>query len=313
MQYTLNTKLMTLFLASFIVLPCFNSWSNEEIKNKPSKKITLKLQQNSEKDDDTDNESETEKKLFSYNFELDLSRFIWKGISISRGAVLSPYASISAFNFELDGTGYYFLNNENYSGTFSNIQARNKLIEGDFTLSYNNFKAWNIDLKPFVELYVYPYNTDPTTTSLNFEISYNIWLFKLFTNQSVLVTGYPGTYYSDLGFSFSKNIINNLDLDASIKLDLGSNQFNKNFFNVDKFAFDAIELNLSANYTLFDYFYIKPHIEFSSLIDSALRINPIFARNNKTTIPRANNPNRNRITNRENDIFNIGLTVGYLF
>lgn len=310
--YKKQCKLMLLsvLLFSFYTLPSFAD-ENKEI----DKKITT-----TEEDDDNDI------KPFKFNFDLDLGRFIWKGIALSQGQVLTPSASFEMVNVELSSNAYLFLNNEPFSGSLNFDQAQYKVPEVDVSLGYKNLLLGDLSIKPSTELYVYPLGSDPLTGVVNLELSYPLWMVNVVSNSSVIYMGFAGVSYGDIGFSYENTFFDNFTLSSAVKLDITSNEFNKRFLSIDKTSLSAVETELSVAYN-FNNFYIKPHIEFSSIIDPDLRKTPTFpnrpinsntpntttlAKNNATsgTNTRGNNSNFMRRLS-EFYIVNFGISVGY--
>lgn len=237
-----------------------------------------------------------------FNFNLDVGRYIWRGIPLSDGKVITPSTSISFSNFELASNAYLFLNKEDFWGSIKLVPAQYKIPEIDFSLSYNDFSLWNLSIKPYTELYCYPLGSDPLTGSVGLEVTYPLWFINFDSNISIIYMGFTGVYYGDIGFSYENTFLDNFTVSGAIKLDITSKEFNNRFMDVNKATISAFESALSLSYKIND-FYIKPHIEFSSIIDKDLRVEETS---------NSNEPENNVVKSfNDFDIFNFGISIGY--
>jgi len=101
-------------------------------------------------------------------------------------------------------------------------------------------------------------------------LSYNAGPISLFTQHSLDVMSYKGAYFVDAGIESEHEVASWLSIGGLLGAGAGSAQFNDAYFGVPISAVDRIRteawLTISAN-----HFYIGPHIEYSTMVDRAVR------------------------------------------
>jgi hypothetical protein len=190
------------------------------------------------------------------------SRYVWRGIPFSDGAVMQSSVWVSASDFSLTLWNNFVLNHEPNHG-----QAN----EYDLTLGY--YKEWDkFSIEPSLNYYWYPNQEEaPSTGELIVKLAYSINSIELFTTQNVDIKEYPGAYFGDIGVGYSRDLNSVLTLEGSISLGWGSAKFNNTYLEISKTALNVIQGQVSLTYQPENWVYIRPHLAVSTILDSELR------------------------------------------
>lgn len=206
----------------------------------------------------------TEEPLSGVNvgFEVDFnSRYVWRGIPWSEGAVMQVSSWI-----EKNGISFGIWTN-------TNLERRDgrHTNEIDFCLSRETTRG-RLTLKPSFELFTYRYQEDaPSTGELALEISAPLGRFHLVTTHAVDVVKYRGAYFGTAGIVRSLELAPGTTFEASASLGWGSGKFNETYIGPRKWALNLISLELSATRYVSGNAYIRPHVSFTHVLDSDLR------------------------------------------
>ena len=209
---------------------------------------------------------EAEEKEYSnitYGAEIAFaSQYIWRGIELSDGVVLEPAAWIQAYGLYFEVWGNFFLEDAD-QGEPNEID-----LISYYELVWNNFT-----LEPGFEAFLYPDADEPSTLELTIGLSYSILdQFSIFTKHYFDVAEYQGSYFGTVGVGFERELESlPFYIDSSLKLGWGNSDFNEVNIEVSKSALNVIIADLSVYYYPLDHLYIRPHIQFSALLDDDLR------------------------------------------
>jgi hypothetical protein len=199
---------------------------------------------------------------FTFGADLDFnSRYMWRGLRMSEGAVMQPslWASHKGFTFSL----------------WSNIDledepGRPNFNELDYTLSY--WKEWmGFTWEPNVAHYTYPNTGWPSTTELGLKVSRPVGPVTLFTSHWIDVQEVAGAYYGELGLEYERELAPKWTLQASGIFGWGSSRFNQAYIGPNETAANAFSVSLALTRSLGGGVYVRPHIQYSRLLDGALR------------------------------------------
>jgi len=199
----------------------------------------------------------------TYGSEVDFnSQYVWRGIAYSDGAVMQPSVWVSAFDLTFSVWGNFVLNKEANQGEFNEV---------DLILSYT--REWeNITVEPTLQFYLYPNQEEaPATGELSLMLSYPVGFIRLFTDQTLDIIRYGGSYFGEAGLSYEHEFRSNLLLEASVHLGWSSSKFNEVYLELPKAAFSVAEGGLSLTYSLKGSLYFRPHIGITTLVDGDLR------------------------------------------
>lgn len=200
--------------------------------------------------------------VFCYGGETDLnSRYVWRGVQLSDGAVLQPSVWASSHGIEFSVWG-------NLAADGGNPGTCNEL---DLTLGYGTeFKG--IAVEPEAVLYLYPNQEDvPTTAEFILSAGCPIGLFELTTSHAFDFVASPGSYAGELGLGFESGLLTEwLAVQARAGVGWASARFNEVNMGVARSAVGAgfAEVSLTA-YPL-GFLYVRPHLGVSSMLDRGL-------------------------------------------
>lgn len=197
-----------------------------------------------------------------YGCDLDFnSRDVWHGIVSSDGAVFQPsvWASMNNFTFNV------WANMEINKGA-----NKGKFNETDLSLSYEG-SICNLEVEPGIIFYLYP--EGDSTGEFSLKLSYPLGEFSAETIHTFDFINYRGSYFGEIGLGYSKKLNPKLSVDAYAGTGWASSKFNKTYIGVSKSTHNLVNVNLGLTYYPTEHFYIRPHVEASSIIDRTLRAN----------------------------------------
>jgi hypothetical protein len=194
-----------------------------------------------------------------YSAEMDLnSRYVWRGLAYSSGAVLQPSLNTSLADLKVSLWDNYDLN------------ASNPFNELDLYLTYPR-QINGLTIEPTLQFYTYPNNGAVNTGELALKLAYPLWMFSAYTTQVVDVQLYGGACYSDLGLSYSTEVRPEIPLVASIYTGWGNTRFNESYLGFSKSAHNVIGADCCVTFSPVKGINVRPHINYSRLVDTDLR------------------------------------------
>jgi hypothetical protein len=209
--------------------------------------------------------SQYEPSSISYGIENDfLNQYIWHGIIYNEGLILQPSVWISKDNISFSVWGNI---------TSYDVNSAIKRNEIDFFVEYYN-ELENFELESSLGYYIYPKQEDsPPTAEANLKLLYNVFESKLYTNLTLDVLEYPGSFTGELGIIHEVNINDDLNLFLDINASVANKKFNET--NIDSYyshnSLNYLSFSLSSNYYFTDVLYIKPHFGYYHILNSALK------------------------------------------
>lgn len=201
----------------------------------------------------------------SYGLENDfINQYIWHGISYNKGLILQPSAWISTNNISFSVWGNI---------TQYDVNSSIKRNEIDFFVEYYH-QFENLESESSLGYYIYPKQEDsPPTAEANLKLLYNIFELKLYTNLTVDVLEYTGSFSGEFGIVQEININDELNLFFDVNASVANGKFNETY--IDSYyshnSLNYLSFSLSSNYYFTDVLYIKPHFEYYHILNSALR------------------------------------------
>ncbi|MFB3895539.1 MAG: hypothetical protein ACE14V_04465 [bacterium] len=208
-------------------------------------------------------DANTTEPAVSYGAEVDFtSRYIWRGMPFSEGAVMQTSVWVSAADFTLTLWNNFVLHHEPNHG---------QVNEFDLTLGYG--KEWdNISIEPSLNYYWYPNQEEaPSTGECIVKIAYTINELELYTTHNIDIKEYPGAYFGDVGLGYSHDLNPNLTFDGQISLGWGSSKFNDTYIGISKSALNVAQCDFAVTFHLENGIYFRPHIALSTILDHELR------------------------------------------
>jgi hypothetical protein len=202
---------------------------------------------------------------WTYGAEFDFnSRYIWRSLAWSEGAVWQPSVWLGTSGLTLSVWSNFVLNKELNYRQFNEV---------DYRLSYKK-EIGKFSIEPAFNIYSYP-NQDqtenPTTGELEILASFSLGDFSLETAHFVDLVDNPGGYIGEFGLAFEKDMSETLTVNAAARLTLANAKFNEYYIPFRYAAVNAFVLELGLNYSFGDAFYVRPHFEWNELLDPSLR------------------------------------------
>jgi hypothetical protein len=213
----------------------------------------------------------------SYGAEADVvSDYVWRGMVFSPGFVLEPYAYASFAGIT--------------PAVWANVQLEdeyNTLDEVDFMVSYNRSLA-NLYAEAGYVYYYLPeveyeesgglespeiVKTDPPDTQdIYLVLDYAILpALNVYSDHYLTVAGNRGGYYFDAGVATGHAFNDYLGVDGYLQAGVGNPKFNEYNMGERKAALNLIEAGVSATVGFLGVMYVRPHLSYTTLVDSDLR------------------------------------------
>jgi len=211
-------------------------------------------------------ESEEAEGDFSIGFQTVYnSKYVWRGLNTVDDSVHQPSAYVSHGNFTISVWGNQDLTNVN--------DNRHDFTEIDYTLDYSF--QWKC-LKASVGSIIYQFpDIAPGTTELYGGVGLDCILSpKVTIYQDVAaVEGQYATF--SIGHTF-EDVLKPTDsigvsVDCSAAISFGSDRYNKFYYGSEHYAVTDLLLYLGVPVSIGDYVTLTPFMNFSSIIDHALR------------------------------------------
>ncbi len=191
------------------------------------------------------------------------SRYVWRGLAYSEGPVLQGNAWLTYGDLTVNGWGNYVLTDEPQQGTVNSVSAS---------------VVWTQDLKgfrlePMVEYWGdrhIEHIEDPATGELSMRISHATGPIRVFLMQAVDLFSFRGASYGETGIS--KNFTRyGFKTDVSTRISWGNRLYNETYTGIDRTSLQYVGADITSTYQLREHLYIRPHVEWSFLLDSDLR------------------------------------------
>jgi hypothetical protein len=234
-----------------------------------------------DEDDDDDDDDESEPTV-AFGAEADvLSRYIWRGITLSTGPVLQPSTFVRVKGLELSAMGNLVLTDPGEEGRFNEV---------DLDLRYKGrWRRWTFEPIAYGYLYpygtfepiayesIYPYGNRVNTLEAAFRVTCSLGLVDFFTEHAVDVISYLGAYYGELGLLMHyrwhgrKSAHWSLAIEGGSSIAVASDRFNDAHWGVPKTTLDLVGFNGALTYYPVRHFYLRPHFELAMLTDLDLR------------------------------------------
>jgi hypothetical protein len=202
---------------------------------------------------------------FTWGAENDFnSRYVWHGITNSEEPVLQPSLWVSKSGLTMMVWGNVALGDE---------PQQRRLNEVDLIFSYQ--REWkHMRIEPGVLFYFdrpLLRVDDPPSGMASIKLSVPLGPLRAFTNQEMDFVSYRGAYFGDVGLSFERELGKATRLTSTINLGWGSAKFNEVFIGPRKWAVNVTGFEISFACALPRGLYLRPHLEFSRVIDRQLR------------------------------------------
>lgn len=238
-------------------------------------------------------QEEAKSKGWTYGAESDFnSKYIWRGLAFSEGAVWQPSAFVGFGGLTFEVWSNFVLGSE---------PNRRQFNEFNYRISYP-YEIGAFTIAPAFTLYTYPHQDkilSPTTGEAKIQIAYALGDFTLETTHFFDVKANTGGYVGEVGLQFEKSLSEELTVAAAARLLFANAKFNSYYIGDGlSGGFEGLVFEAGATYTFGGGFYIRPHLEFSTLLDSSLRAAVAVS---------------DWVSLHKPDLFNLGIAFGYSF
>lgn len=204
-----------------------------------------------------------EDKILDAGVEFDFnSRYVWRGLYLSQGAVWQPSAWISKWGFTPSVWGNFVLNNEINQGEFNEV---------DLTLTYA-YETHGFTVEPGFIYYLFPNTGVASTGEVSLTLAYQVYgPLSVFTSHYVDVKAFKGGYYGLFGIGIDQGIGKLFTFSSSVSTSWGSGDYNRGYFGVPEMTVDVLAIDIGLNCKPHPNVYVRPHFRYSVLLDSDIR------------------------------------------
>ena len=190
------------------------------------------------------------------------SRYIWRGLAFSSGAVVQPSLAIGYQDFTLTAWGNYDLD-----GTAKTPRWN----ETDLNFGWSHeWEHWTFGAT--VQSYMYPHALhQPSTVEVALQGGYKLGEFEFSLRQTMDVAAYPGSYYGELVPTWRHEISKHLELSASVNFAWSTSEFTQAYAGVAAGGSQLLGGEAALKWTFAPRLSLRPHIGFSHLLNDAVR------------------------------------------
>lgn len=204
-------------------------------------------------------EAEPTKRL-TYGLETDFfTRYVFRGIAFSEGAVQQTQAWVSANNFTLTVWSNFVLEKGPLKGRFDEV---------DLIFGYA-YEGQGFTFEPYLTLYLATHGNFDNTGELTLNFSKPVGPVSVFTNQNFDVQLTPGAYFGDVGVLYERELGQGT-LETAASIGWADSRWNNAYFGVSRSALNVWEGKLAWTYNAAGY-YLRPHVGLTSILDKRLR------------------------------------------
>jgi hypothetical protein len=191
-----------------------------------------------------------------------VSRFVWRGLALSRGASLQPSAWVSYAGFSATLWTNLLLESDAERHTLSAIEPE---------LAYD-FGWGPLKLEPRLTLYwMRDLPSASVTTEAGLEATISVvGPLSVVNSHQLDVMATPGAYYGTLGLRVEQRL-GRVRFAASSNVGYATAPFNATYFGVQRGALDLLEAGLETRVALEHSLYVGANVGLSALITPALR------------------------------------------
>jgi hypothetical protein len=197
--------------------------------------------------------------------ELDLNaRYVWRSLISNDKAVAQPSVWIGRSGWTLSAWSNFVLGREPNRRQFNEIDLR---------LSYQA-ELGPFSIEPAVTIYSYPnqgQEENPITGEVEIRVSYPLGPIALETAHYIDFLKNAGGYVGEFVCAYEAEPAEGLTLDAAARLVFGNAKFNEYYIPYDKGGIHSFVLELGLTARLSDSISVRPHIEWTRLLDAGVR------------------------------------------
>lgn len=200
----------------------------------------------------------TNSSAWSVNIEADLaSRYVWRGLALSKGLVVQPAVSLSACGFTLCWWNNYDLGEKTTPRRWN---------ETDMTLTYER-EVGPLKVELGVQSYLYPSPTPcPNTAETLIQVGYAVGPLTFLTRHSSDLAAYAGSYFGEAGLEWEHDLHQRLLLEACALVGWASSRFNEAYVGSSGGAVHQAAVEIALVWKLTQHLALRPHVGLSGLL-----------------------------------------------
>jgi len=198
----------------------------------------------------------------SISAETDLcSRYYYKGVLLSSGAVLQPAIYLSVENFS---AGIW--------GSFGRNEDRSfRLCETDVYASHE-FTISELTFNNKFAVYLYPEAEGyPSTGEYILSCSMSKGRVTAFTEFSLDLISDPGSFVVTHGAVYNKELLPGIELEGGLNISWAGSKYNGINYEIEKAALNCVQADISFMWSMPAGQYLRPHLHYFYTIDKELR------------------------------------------
>lgn len=197
--------------------------------------------------------------------EVDLnSRFLWRGLAESRGAVLQPSAWAGLYGFTATVWSSVML-------VYEPPHSRFSLSAVEPSLEYTGILWDRLKVEPQVSYYYWSSDEAPrSTVEAALKLSYRLGAFSVVSGNNFDLKTSPGAYWGVVGGEYERRF-RHLTFSTSLDVAWATSDYNKSYLAMNVAAVDLVEAAVSLRYDLSDTLYLSLHSEASTLVALSLQ------------------------------------------
>jgi len=188
----------------------------------------------------------------------------WRGITISDAPVTEPAAWLYA-------SGFTVIAWQSLARSDTNDGTRPRVT--DLFVAYEH--DWRrLRIEPSLETFRYrdPLNGETArSTEAALKLSYNAGPLLVFASYGVDISAHDGASYVETGIAHERRLRDKAYFEIALRSGLASAKFNEANVGLPKRAVNFIGIDASLTYYVRPRFYLRPHVELSSVVDEDVR------------------------------------------
>jgi hypothetical protein len=200
----------------------------------------------------------------AYGAEADFnSRYLWRGLALSRGAVFQPSVWASKNNWTLDLWANVDLGRHEGRGRFNEV---------DVNVAYEH--EWGkLTVEPSFLLYTYYHQPGvPTTGELAVKLSLPAGKgLTAYAKQNLDVVKYGGANFTEAGLTFETAVAPHATLETTGSLGWGSSKFNETYVGLSHSGLNVVGADAAVKLDGKHGWTLRPHATYSVVADRKLR------------------------------------------
>lgn len=206
-------------------------------------------------------EPEPEPGLISVSGEVDaVSRYVWRTLAYSEGAVVQPSATLSVGRVDLNA----------WANVDPSLAGSGRLTELDFSVAWN-LDLWLLEAIPSVMLYTYPRFGEANTAEVQLELRRGVPAgLSAFVRHSADVLDYEGAAFTFVGLDREWSFEGGGAVSVAAQVGRGSRRFSDAYLPGAP-ALSVVGLGASWTLPMGQGWAVRPHVDWLEVVDAEAR------------------------------------------